>query len=142
MTEGRQARGMAEVPPSVGIFWFVLEGGRAVPLCNAVPVAEGEDYGEFRNHGAHYEFWEGLRPLGADGLRRRGVPSAPAWSEYEEWPRGRVVHHVPTGRFVLYADAKLRREPYLGVLIAMFGLSESEVEVRGDPHYVSPRAIR
>ena len=111
-------------------------------LADLVPLEQGEPYGEFLTYGGHYEHWESLAAAGAGELRRRGLPTAPAWSEYEEWPRGRVVHHVPTGRTIVYADRQLRQAPpFLALVMQRFGLPEGRHEVRGDPHYVSTRRL-
>ena len=129
--------------PAVGIFWGIAEGDEPpVLLADLAPLEQGEPYGEFLTHGGHHEHWESLAAAGAGELRRRGLPTAPAWSEYEEWPRGRVVHHVPTGRSIIYADRQLRRAPpFLALVVQRFGLSEGCYEVRGDPHYVSTRRL-
>ena len=141
-TRNNRDRPSSVPPPSVGIFWVVLErGGHLALIADAVPVADAEDYGEFRTYGGHYEFWAELGAAGAGALRRRGLPAAPVWSEYEEWPRGRVVHHVPSGRFVLYLDVRLRRKPFIAMIAARFGLTEGAFDVRGDAHYVSVRGV-
>lgn len=135
--------GSGEASPSaVGIFWVLVEQGESPQaLADLVPVHQGERYDEFLTHGGHYEFWERLAGLGAPELRRRGFPTAVLWSEYEEWPRGRVVFHQPTGRFIVYVDRKLRSRPILGLVLARFGLRAQDVELRGDPHYVSVRPL-
>jgi hypothetical protein len=129
--------------PSVGIFWLVLDTSRSpfllVDLC---PVGLGEPYGDFLTHGGHYDYWSKLAALGAGELRRRDLPTAPTWSEYEEWPRGRVVHHVPTRRFVLYADRQLKNTEALNLIASQFGLPNGRFDVRSDAHYVSARKVR
>lgn len=129
-------------PPAIGIFWVLVERG-APPqvLADLVPMDEGERYDEFLTHGGHYEFWERLAGLGAPELRRRGFPTAVLWSEYEEWPRGRVVFHQPTRRFIVYADRKLWPRPILGLVLTRFGLRTQDIELRDDPHYVSVRPL-
>jgi len=131
-----------EAPCAVGIFWVLTApGGPPQVLVNLVPLAQGEPYGEFLTYGGHYAYWERLAKLGATELRRRGLPTAPAWSEYEEWPRGRVVYHQPTRRFIVYADRKLWPHPMLDLVLTRFGLQRQEFDLRGDPHYVSVRAL-
>ena len=129
--------------PSIGIFWGIVGAGQQPALLvDLVPLAGGETYGEFLTHGGHYEYWTKLARMGASGLRRLGLPGAPLWSEYEEWPRGRVVYHIPTRRFVIYADLKLRTQPWMDRILARFALTEAEHELRGDPHYVVGHTTR
>lgn len=104
-----------------------------------MPVSAAEPYGDFLTHGGHYEFWSALAGLNAAELRRQGWPDVARWSEYEEWPRGRVVLHVPTGRFVLYADRKLQTTVMTERLLQRFSLPEDRTDIRGDPHYISVR---
>lgn len=125
--------------PSIGIYWVVADGRQRVVLADTVPPAGGESYGDFLTHGAHYEYWRALAALNAGDLRRRGLPLAPLWSEYEEWPRGRVVFHIPSGRFVLYADRKLLAADRIELIRRRFGLVESSFDVRTDAHYRSVR---
>ena len=125
---------------SIGIFWFIkVEGRPSTLLADLCAVAAGETYGDFRSFGGHYEYWEKLTALGAGELRRRGLPVVPVWSEYEEWPRGRVVYHALTERFVVYADQKLHQIPILELIVNRFGLPNRRFDLRGDPHYVSTR---
>ena len=129
--------------PSIGIFWVITETGQKLQLlADLLRVDQGEPYGEFLTHGGHYEYWEQLAVLSPGELRRHGRPTAPAWSEYEEWPRGRVVYHVPTERFVVYADRKLQRPPVIDHIIHRFGLVTGSFDLRSDPHYVSVRPLR
>ncbi|KAA2211359.1 hypothetical protein [Teichococcus oryzae] len=128
--------------PAVGIFWGVGGGGRpATLLADLVPLDQAEPYGDFLTHGGHYDHWLSLERLGAGVLRQRGLPTAPTWSEYEEWPRGRVVYLVPGQRFTVYADRQLQQAPWLALIAGRFGLSEGSFDLRGDPHYVSLRRL-
>jgi len=52
----------------------------------------------------HYDFWSAPVRRGMQGLREAGLPTAPVWSEYEEWPRGRVLYDCNARRFVVRAD--------------------------------------
>ena len=122
----------APTAPAVGIFWRVTD---CLVLERSV-LAEAEPYGDCLTHaGGHYERWETWRALSASGLRAASLPVEIATSEYDDWPRGRVVYEVPTRRFVLYADRRLRRPMIVSVLRGAFGLSAAVVTVRGDPHY-------
>jgi hypothetical protein len=63
-------------------------------------------------------------------------------SEYEEWPRGRIVYHAPGKRFVLYADAQiLRRRDVLVAICDTFGLPKDQTDIKADSHYVSTRCL-
>ena len=131
-----------EAPCNIGIFWVLAASG-APPqvLAELVSLHQGEPYGEFLTYGGHYDYWQRLAKLGAAELRRRNLPTAPAWSEYEEWPRGRVVYHQPTRRFIVYADRKVWPRPILDLVLARFGVPNESFDLRGDPHYVSVRPL-
>jgi hypothetical protein len=128
--------------PAVGIFWVIAEsGGPTMLLVDLAPLDEAEPYGDFLTHGGHYDHWLSLARLGAGALRRRGLPTAPTWSEYEEWPRGRVVYHVVARRFTVYVDRQLRKASWPTLIARRFGLPEDGFDLAGDPHYVSVRQI-
>lgn len=123
----------------VGIFWRIAMASGPHLLTDSVPVDQAEPYGEFQTHGGHYEFWCRLASLPATKRREAGIPDAVRWSEYEEWPRGRVVYHAPTNRFVLYADRKLLKPDILAKIMQRFSLAADQTDIRPDPHYVSVR---
>ena len=128
--------------PLIGIFWLVEDnGGPPVLLVDSCPVAYGETYGDFLTYGGHYDNWESLSTLGAAELRRRGLPVVPTWSEYEEWPRGRVVYNVPTGRFIVYADRKLQQPASIRLILERFKVPDNSYDLRSDRHYVSTRQV-
>src|ERR1700722_18854283 len=109
--------------PQIGIFWSIQTSGTApILLVDCVPISEAEPYGDFLTHGGHYEFWSKHATMGVSELRQRGFPEVAKWSEYEEWPRGRVVFHVPSDRFVIYADRKLRNPTMVQQIIQRFSL--------------------
>lgn len=127
---------------AVGIFWGIAEGGQLPTLLvNLTPLSAAEPYGDFLTHGGHHDYWQKLSTIGASELRRRGLPTAPVWSEYEEWPRGRVVYHVPTGRFIVYADRQLRQASWPDLVARWFSLPEGGFDLRSDLHYVSFRRV-
>jgi hypothetical protein len=126
--------------PEIGIFWRV-QTAKATPvlLADSVPLDQAERYGDFLTHGGHYEFWSSMAELAASELRRRNLPDVAKWSEYEEWPRGRVVFHVLTNRFTIYADRKLQGAKIIEQIVNRFMLPTDRVDVQGDPHYISVR---
>lgn len=127
--------------PQVGIFWILAVGGQHALLSDRVALANAEPYGDFLTHGGHYDHWTQLAKLGGAELRRRGLPATPTWSEYEEWPRGRVIFHMPSQRFVLYADRKVQHPSAIALIVAAFGMPDGAFDVRSDHHYVSVRNV-
>ncbi|MEI6415893.1 MAG: hypothetical protein WCP34_16780 [Pseudomonadota bacterium] len=105
----------------VGIF-FVVDNQL---LMDAVPVAQGEAYGETLGHGGHYDFWEQLAPSNA--IERTIKARA-----YDAYPRGRVVYFTQKQRFVLYADKCLKRDRITWIA-GQFGLVAPVF--RRDHHY-------
>lgn len=104
-------------------------------------LREAELYGQMLTcaHG-HYEFWEewrnGARPV------PDGFASLVATSDYEEWPRGRVVYDPGNQRFILYADAQILRRPSLVKAIrAIFGLPPDRTSTKSDGHYRSTKRL-
>jgi hypothetical protein len=73
--------------------------------------------------------------LGATRLAGLGYPLVIVSTEYDEWPRGRIVHETSTRRFVLYADRRVQKPDIIAALKAGFGLTASTVIVRSDAHY-------
>ena len=118
----------------VGIFWGCpTAGGETVLLADKTPVDQAEEYGDFRTHGTgHAEFWERLARLGATELEKRGLPTAPAWYEYETVPRGRVVYRPKDRRFIVYADSRLQDPTFVALILAEFGIPVGLFEMRSD----------
>jgi len=118
--------------PRVGIFWRV--GG--VLVVDHSTLAEAEPYGDCLTHPAgHYERWEQWRKLGASRLAALGLPRRIASTEYDEWPRGRIVYEKPTRRFVIYADRRLQAPDVIAAVKTAFGLDRLDAVVRSDLHY-------
>jgi len=118
--------------PSVGIFWRVGDH----LLVERTPLAQAEPYGDCLTYsGGHYERWEVWQRLEAKQLRVDGFPSQISCSEYDHWPRGRVVYERPGKRFVIYADRRLQRPELVAQLRAAFGLLDTASMVLSDPHY-------
>jgi hypothetical protein len=126
----------------VGIFWAVQEqGAPAILFEHRCSLNEAEPYGSMLTcaHG-HYDVWEQWRKNIA--TRSAGVTSPIAMSEYEEWPRGRIVYDTESERFVLYADAQILRRPVLIAAIhEKFGLPTDRTDAKPDNHYRSTRQL-
>jgi hypothetical protein len=126
--------------PQIGIFWRVqAANGDASLLVDCVSITKAEIYGEFLTYGAHYEYWSKLAVLDDDELRNNSIPTAVRWTEYEEWPRGRIVFHQRTGRFTLYADRRLWQPSIIQEIMRRFSVPANRTDVSSDPHYVSNR---
>ena len=101
----------------VGLFWVVEEAGSPAVIALAVPWAQAEVYGDMLTIDAgHLEYWTQLAKRGASALRAAGLPTAPVWSEYDEWPRGRVLYDREARQFVIRADRRLHRPAFLSLL--------------------------
>ena len=108
--------------PEVGIFW-VVDGK---PLAFGDPLAEAEPWGDFKNYKQdHIRLWK--------FLQRNGV--VPRDSEYEDYPRGRVVYNTKTDAFMFFADrCILKDKPMVEHLLAELHLP-STTTTESDPHY-------
>lgn len=119
-------------PPAVGIFWRV----DGIVVVDRSTLDTAEPYGDCLTHAAgHYERWLEWQLLGAPSLLALGYPVAIATTEYDDWPRGRVVYEVVPRRFVLYADRRLQKPVIIATLKEAFGLSDAAVVIRSDAHY-------
>ncbi len=120
------------VPPSVGIFWRVAD----VLVADCSTLEQAEAYGDCITHGrGHYECWQEWQALGGTRLAANGYPAKITSTEYDEWPRGRVVYETQANRFVLYADRRLQSPDIVAALKTIFGLATADVVVKSDLHY-------
>jgi len=117
---------------NVGIFWRV----NRTLLIDRTKLNDAERYGDCLTHAAgHYERWQEWQALSEKVLASTGYPSLLRLTEYDEWPRGRIVYEILSRRFVLYADRRLQKPEIIDALKMAFGLSEAEFAVRSDAHY-------
>lgn len=116
---------------SVGIFWLIAEKGRSFLLTDKIKYSQAESYGDALTWGGHYEFWE--------QLRKNHKNNVPLWSEYEEWPRGRVIYNTKNHNFIAYADKKLFTKSGKKLLINEFCLPNANTIFLADSHYISFR---
>ncbi len=125
---------LAPTRPSVGIFWRV----NGFLVIDRSTLDEAEPYGECITHAAgHYERWQEWQALGGARRAAAGYPDRIASTEYDQWPRGRIVYETPTHHFVIYADRRLQKPDIIDALKTVFGLTGSEfiVRIRSDSHY-------
>lgn len=124
---------------SVGIFWGIPEPDHSwTILIDATSLDEAEPYGDFLTHPrGHYEVWTKWRKPRAAPIAKRSVLDAISGHEYETFPRGRIVYHIKTRRFILYADRRLQREHTIARIADKFGIAPGTFIVRSDAHYRS-----
>ena len=90
----------------IGIFWLIPVMGEVRLLAHTLALDKAETYGDCLTCPlSHIDAWEGtkrgvklLSPL--DSQSRAVI----ATSEYEEWPRGRVVFEIVAQHHIAYAD--------------------------------------
>lgn len=130
--EGRAGR--------VGYFWLVVDRqGCDVILADTLDLAGAETYGELLTHPCgHYEFWEKMKRRGPAWLRARNLSAALLSTEYEDWPRGRVVYSPSQDRFYIYVDHRIQTPARIALVRDKFQISGSEVVISGDSHYRPP----
>ena len=133
----------AHINSFVGIFWAIPKEGPAVILLDhRCSLEEAEPYGSMLTcpHG-HHEVWEQWR-LSAGGCPVI-VAALIAASEYEEWPRGRIVYDTQNDHYIVYADAQiLRRLTLLKAVHERFGLPTGRTEAKWDNHYRGSRRLQ
>ncbi len=111
----------------VGIF-FLVDGSW---LIDAVPVPEGERYGDAVEHGGHYDYWAALNPRTPAERRFKA-------HDYDYFPRGRVVYFPAAQTHRVYVDNCLT-EAERGDLLAEFELTGESAVFEGNEdgtHYV------
>jgi len=121
----------------LGIFWRVPDTtGAPVLVTDTEPLDTAERYGDFLTHPrGHYDVWTAWQHRGARFLRAQGWPLAILTTEYELFPRGRVVLHVPANTFWIYADPRLRDTATIAAIKAAVGLTGETCLVKSDDHY-------
>ncbi len=126
----------------VGPFWVVEDRCGAALIAHAVRLAQADLYGDMLTvDRGHFEHWSDLARRGARALREAGIPTPPVWSEYEEWPRGRVLYDRTAQRFVIRADRQLHRPAFVRLIANHFGIAAESAIILPDDHYRSVRRV-
>ena len=114
--------------PEVGIFF--LFGIKL--FVERTSLLEAGTYADCKIHeGDHIQYWEKL-------LRAGAVPE----SEYDEYPRGRVVSNTKTEQFMIYADkCILGRKATVATIKCELHLPKG-TKTAPDSHYRCPRCLR
>ena len=125
----------------VGIFWVIADGGTNHLIIDGTSLSDAEPYGDFLTHPAsHYDVWTALQERPAAELRQRFGTDGIRLCEYENWPRGRIVHHRPSASFIIYADRQLHYPTYHAQIQAAFDLPP-DTPLRADAHYSRTRRL-
>jgi hypothetical protein len=108
--------------PQVGIFWLV----KGELIFDSTSLDQAEPYGEHLTHPrSHIDVWSQFQHLG----------KVPPESEYEEYPRGRVMHHPASGEFTVLADkCILARKDLIAEIMKALHLP-AKTKIGSDPHY-------
>jgi hypothetical protein len=116
--------------PHVGIFWLVH--GKLV--IDSVLLSEAEPYGNHLTHPrSHIDVWEQWRLAG----------KVPAESEYEEFPRGRVMYNTKTQKCTLLADrCILGDKDVVSRLMSELHLPSENTDKGTDAHYRCSACLR
>jgi hypothetical protein len=131
-------------PPSgmVGPFWLVEADGQTAIIAIAIPLERANPYGDMLTvDTGHFQHWEQLRRRGARALQQAGIPTAPVWSEYDEWPRGRVLYDRTAAHFVVRADRQLFQPAFMRLIMDHFGIVMNDAIILTDDHYRSVRRL-
>ena len=112
--------------PEVGIIWLV--GGRL--LYDTTPLNDAGGYDKFKIHeNDHFGYWDKL-------LEAREVPPG---TEYDDFPRGRVVYDTQERRFTLYLDkCILKKKALVSKIMADMHLPSENTDIETDSHYRCP----
>jgi hypothetical protein len=115
--------------PQLGVFWLV--NGKLI--IDSSLQSESEPYGDHLTHPrSHIRVWAKLRRSGR----------VPRGSEYDEYPRGRVMHHPASGEFTIFADrCILKRRSLIAQIKKALHLSK-KVKTGTDPHYRCPLCLQ
>lgn len=113
----------------LGIFWLV--DGKLI--FDASSLSEAELYGDHMNHPrGHVHVWEEFERSGR----------VPRGSEYEEYPRGRVMFDTKNKNFTILADKCILEDKGLIAQIKEDLHLPIRVKRGPDSHYRCPKCLR
>ena len=125
----------------VGLFWLLPHPSIGVAvLAHAIALTEAEAYGDcLTDPLSHYDAWEATkRGRSALAPLDEAARALIARSEYEDWPRGRVVYDGAAQSFIVYADRQIF--PHAALVRAHFSLPP-DAPFRTDPHYRNSKRL-
>ncbi len=113
----------------VGIFWLIED--RLV--LDTTLLSEAEPYGDCLTHGnSHIDFW----------TEQQGLGTVSHDTEYEEYPRGRVVYNAKARKFYLLADRCILKDKAKVARIKKAIHLPPKTTVDTDPHYRCAKCLR
>ncbi len=122
-----QENAISRSEPEVGIYWL-YDGD--IFHQNSVPVSVGIEYGTAVNGTAdHYREWSSLQ-------KARVTQTLPLElrEEYDSIPRGRVIYHKDTDRYVIFHGDSTTQED-LAKIREAFNLPQDKTVNEVDFHY-------
>lgn len=113
---------------SIGIFWVYKDTviGRTCSIelgSQSVPGLIDSDF-------SHYELWEN----GSSLLKK--YPEL-IGTEYQVYPRGRVIYSLKDKKYLVYLDRTLMTDSIKKLIREFFSLEGKRVKWLQDPHYVT-----
>jgi hypothetical protein len=73
--------------------------------------------------------------LSATALAKQAIPQPVAYHEYEDLPRGPIVHHAKARQFIIYADRRLQQPEVMNDIATLFAIAPGTFVARSDAHY-------
>jgi hypothetical protein len=114
----------------VGIFWVVDN----MLICVSRTLDEADSYGDCQTYElGHSEQWDLWQTENEVWLIANNIPTAVLESQYDDFPRGRVVKTPDS--FVIYGDRRLLFAKNVEAIRIKFHLTQSVVEIKPDSHY-------
>lgn len=113
----------------VGIVWLVEDK----LILDVSPISEADPYGECLGHPrSHINHWEVLRCNG----------QVDPDSEYDEFPRGRVIYNVKQKKFHLLLDSCIQRNALIVSSITEAMHLPEDTIIDSDHHYRCPKSLQ
>lgn len=123
----------------IGLFWVVEDfRGDQLLVAHVCPDNQTEIIeGLTTCPHSHYRIWAQLQQ------RRSGLPvsfwNAICDSEYEEWPRGRLVGEAR--KMNVYADRQIIHNPYKSSICTAYNIKNIDISMHLDSHYRLSRKL-
>ncbi len=110
----------------VGIFWFYKQ--TIIAKIHEIDLSIADELGLIDSPFQHIQEWE------KNHIYLSSFPEL-LGSEYQEYPRGRVVFNAAKRKFRVILDKNLFTKQYIQQINNAFNLIQYDVEYFSDPHY-------